>query len=186
MGTDQNSSRLVQVLANNSRGGLEGKGIFAEQRILTSQLVERYLDFGFSGEPTQCNGEDGSCEALARAVAFKEVLGWNQGNEFKYLLDIDGNAWSGRFHRLLSSNSAVLKSTIFPEWCVKLGGFDDLLRLELTTVSDLGILVGYNPGFSELSRPLRSLSEGTLSSCSQSYDAVTSPSKSTTPIFSIS
>jgi hypothetical protein len=32
------------------------------------------------------------------------------------MIDLDGNAWSGRFHRLLQSNSAVLKSTIFPEW----------------------------------------------------------------------
>ena len=31
-------------------------------------------------------------------------------------LIISTDAWSGRFHRLMSSNSAVLKSTIFPEW----------------------------------------------------------------------
>ena len=56
-------------------------------------------------------------------------------NEFKYILDVDGNAWSGRFHRLvlldlynrivelipiinrlMNSNSVVFKSTIFPEW----------------------------------------------------------------------
>ena len=36
---------------------------------------------------------------------------------YKYVLDIDGNGWSARFKRLMSTNSAVLKSTIFPEWC---------------------------------------------------------------------
>lgn len=35
---------------------------------------------------------------------------------YKYLLDIDGNGWSARFKRLMTTNSAVLKSTIFPEW----------------------------------------------------------------------
>lgn len=35
---------------------------------------------------------------------------------YKYLLDVDGNGWSARFKRLLSTNSVVLKSTIFPEW----------------------------------------------------------------------
>lgn len=35
---------------------------------------------------------------------------------YKYLLDVDGNGWSARFKRLMSTNSVVLKSTIFPEW----------------------------------------------------------------------
>lgn len=34
----------------------------------------------------------------------------------KYVLDLDGNAFSGRFYRLLLSNSAVLKQTVFREW----------------------------------------------------------------------
>ena len=29
---------------------------------------------------------------------------------------VDGNGWSARFKRLMSTNSVVLKSTIFPEW----------------------------------------------------------------------
>jgi hypothetical protein len=37
-------------------------------------------------------------------------------HSYKYLLDIDGNGWSARFKRLMSTNSAVLKSTMFPEW----------------------------------------------------------------------
>ncbi|KLJ08183.1 hypothetical protein EMPG_09951 [Blastomyces silverae] len=34
----------------------------------------------------------------------------------RYNLDLDGNGLSGRFYRLLRSNSAVLKQTIFQEW----------------------------------------------------------------------
>ncbi|KAJ9614656.1 hypothetical protein H2200_002793 [Cladophialophora chaetospira] len=34
----------------------------------------------------------------------------------KYVLDLDGNAFSGRFYRLLTSQSAVLKQSIFKEW----------------------------------------------------------------------
>ena len=33
-------------------------------------------------------------------------------------MDVDGNGWSGRFHRLMSMKACVLKSTLFPEWCV--------------------------------------------------------------------
>lgn len=43
-------------------------------------------------------------------------MAWPEANEYKYLLDLDGNGWSARFKRLLSTNSVVLKSTIFPEW----------------------------------------------------------------------
>lgn len=35
---------------------------------------------------------------------------------YKYVFDIDGNTLSGRFYRLLSSTSCVLKTTIFREW----------------------------------------------------------------------
>jgi hypothetical protein len=31
-------------------------------------------------------------------------------------MDVDGNGWSGRFHRLMSMKACVLKSTLFPEW----------------------------------------------------------------------
>jgi len=34
----------------------------------------------------------------------------------KYVLDLDGNAFSGRFYRLLWSRSAVVKQTVLREW----------------------------------------------------------------------
>lgn len=33
-----------------------------------------------------------------------------------YLIQVDGNGWSGRFRRLMSMNSLIFKSTIYPEW----------------------------------------------------------------------
>lgn len=29
--------------------------------------------------------------------------------KYKYYMDVDGNGWSGRFHRLMSTRSVVLK-----------------------------------------------------------------------------
>jgi beta-1,2-xylosyltransferase len=37
-------------------------------------------------------------------------------DRFKYALDVDGNAWSARFPRLMASKSLVIKSTAFTEW----------------------------------------------------------------------
>ncbi|KAK7018924.1 CAP10 domain-containing protein [Favolaschia claudopus] len=42
--------------------------------------------------------------------------------KFKYLLDVDGNAFSGRFHGLLRSGSLVFKATLFEEY------FNDWVR----------------------------------------------------------
>lgn len=53
---------------------------------------------------------------MRRLFDFQTKMTFEDGNEYKYIMDVDGNGWSGRFHRLLSSNSAVLKSTIMPEW----------------------------------------------------------------------
>ena len=34
----------------------------------------------------------------------------------KFVLDLDGNSFSGRYYRLLQSKSLVLKQTLFEEW----------------------------------------------------------------------
>ena len=47
---------------------------------------------------------------------FDTHLSFNVQNQYKYLLDIDGNSWSGRFRRLMLSNGAVMKATIFQEF----------------------------------------------------------------------
>lgn len=112
---DKLGSRLVRFDGVGKESGMGVESI-VERRVATKDLVERYLNFGFSGKESQCTEKDGSCEAVKALVPFMKSLGWNEANEFKYFLDLDGNAWSGRFHRLLSSNSVVLKSTIFPEW----------------------------------------------------------------------
>ena len=34
---------------------------------------------------------------------------------YRYILDVDGNAWSARFKRLLTTGSLIFKSTIMRE-----------------------------------------------------------------------
>lgn len=115
MGKDKTGQRSTRFdgVGVESPVGVES---IVERVVPTSTLVDRYLDFAFSGQPEQCTEKDGSCDAVKKIIDFTPTVGWNVANEYKYMLDIDGNAWSGRFHRLLSTNSVVLKSTIFPEW----------------------------------------------------------------------
>ena len=61
----------------------------------------------------QC--EEDACEKMKE----KFIVGDEPSNAAlgsKYALDIDGNAYSGRYYKLLKSNSAVMKHTSFKEW----------------------------------------------------------------------
>ncbi|GAA5912419.1 uncharacterized protein JCM6883_005663 [Sporobolomyces salmoneus] len=78
-------------------------------------FAKSYLDIKFQGRAQQC-GDKESCEEFEKDFEWDGYMSEEEQNQYKYVIDVDGNGWSGRFHRLMSSNSLVLKSTIFPEW----------------------------------------------------------------------
>ncbi|KAM0752099.1 hypothetical protein T439DRAFT_200763 [Meredithblackwellia eburnea MCA 4105] len=78
-------------------------------------LADDWFDFKFMGRAQQC-GDENSCKNFEAEFEWDEFMSNADQNQYKFVLDVDGNGWSGRFHRLMSSNSLVLKSTIFPEW----------------------------------------------------------------------
>ncbi|WVQ96174.1 hypothetical protein IAU59_003277 [Kwoniella sp. CBS 9459] len=79
-------------------------------------LNARFMDISFTGAPIQCDIADGTCGELAQEYTWGTRVNPEQALEYKYVMDVDGNAWSARFERLLASGSLVFKSTIFPEW----------------------------------------------------------------------
>nr|XP_019013499.1 uncharacterized protein I206_01567 [Kwoniella pini CBS 10737]OCF52280.1 hypothetical protein I206_01567 [Kwoniella pini CBS 10737] len=82
----------------------------------TRNQLNKWLDAGLSGAPSQCDQADGSCDDMAREINFMGRVRKEDSLKYKYVIDVDGNGWSSRFRRLLSSNNVVLKSTLFPEW----------------------------------------------------------------------
>jgi len=62
----------------------------------------------------QCDPED--CKAQTEIVDIVEPAGLQDAWSYKYLVDIDGNAFSGRYYAFLQSNSLVFKLAIFREW----------------------------------------------------------------------
>ncbi|GAA5914455.1 hypothetical protein JCM6882_003023 [Rhodosporidiobolus microsporus] len=78
-------------------------------------FASKYLDIRFFGYAIQC-GSLQDCLKFEKEFEWVDYTEAAEQNEFKYVLDVDGNGWSGRFHRIMSSNALVLKSTIFPEW----------------------------------------------------------------------
>ncbi|KPV74610.1 glycosyltransferase family 90 protein, partial [Rhodotorula graminis WP1] len=60
-----------------------------------------------------------TCKLVQHEYRFDKWLSADEENKYKYVLDVDANYASGKFKRLMSSRSIVLKSTIFPEWWSK-------------------------------------------------------------------
>jgi hypothetical protein len=61
----------------------------------------------------QC--EEPACQAMSATFLPTSLDSVSTTFDHKFVLDIDGNTWSGRYHRLLQSRSCVFKMTIFHE-----------------------------------------------------------------------
>lgn len=110
----ETGSRFVRFIDSikGGKGGGNNNEVIREEEVPLEVLNERYLDAGYVGELHQCTEDDGGCEAIPEQIETVKGMDWESQNEYKYIVDTDGNAWSGRFHRLMASNSLVLKSTV--------------------------------------------------------------------------
>lgn len=75
-----------------------------------------HFDMAFVDAPIQCDDEDGTCAEIAAEYPYRGRVSREDADAHRYVVDVDGNAWSARFQRLLMSGSLVFKSTIMPEW----------------------------------------------------------------------
>lgn len=103
-------SRYVRFLDPASKKNAQET--IREEEVDLPTLNERYLDAGYVGDLHQCTEDDGGCDAIPKQIETVKGMDWESQNDYKYIVDTDGNAWSGRFHRLMASNSLVLKSTV--------------------------------------------------------------------------
>ena len=62
----------------------------------------------------QC--DPGDCDAQKEFFELKDAEDQQAAWKYKYLLDMDGNAFSGRFYAFLKSKSLVYKMAVFREW----------------------------------------------------------------------
>ena len=115
----QHRQRLVQkinaldntkILQNRST---DGGSMGWELKEVPRQNYKSLFDVHFS-HVGQC--DPGDCDA--QKEFFEIVKGREQQYAwgFKYLLDMDGNAFSGRFYAFLKSRSLVYKMAVFREW----------------------------------------------------------------------
>ncbi|KJZ72167.1 hypothetical protein HIM_08432 [Hirsutella minnesotensis 3608] len=73
----------------------------------------KLIDVSFS-HVGQC--DPGDCEAQLQFFDVKDRVEQQDAWAYKYLLDVDGNAFSGRFYAFLQSRSLTFKLAVFREW----------------------------------------------------------------------
>ncbi|KAA8573054.1 hypothetical protein EYC84_003591 [Monilinia fructicola] len=104
-----NAGDQAKVLVNR---GEETKEDWQVKTVPRSDFKEIF-DIFFS-HVGQC--DPGDCDAQKQFFDVKEAAKQQDAWKYKYLLDMDGNAFSGRFYAFLKSKSLVYKMAIFREW----------------------------------------------------------------------
>ncbi|EGN94295.1 glycosyltransferase family 90 protein [Serpula lacrymans var. lacrymans S7.3] len=106
------SASLLLLTSRSAEKEKVGRG----QEISKSHINPALLDIEFAGKRVGCAPE--FCSVLDGEFEWRKRQTIKDSGKYKYVLDVDGNGWSGRFKRLLTSNSLVFKSTIYPEWFI--------------------------------------------------------------------
>ena len=78
---------------------------------LDSSADTAFIDL-FCEEPET----DGTCWYTSDEFAVAEQMGLSEHFNYKYLPDIDGNSFSGRYRAFLQSTSLPIKATLYREW----------------------------------------------------------------------
>lgn len=121
MASDKSETNRTLVFADPP-----GSTHYVYAEVPTRQLNADMMDVAFVKVVDWYNFP-GGLEALIAAHRFDDG-GVNLGDHWrhKYLVDVDGQGYSGRFFAFLESDSAVIKSTVYREffsdwiqpWCV--------------------------------------------------------------------
>jgi hypothetical protein len=105
-----NGAEKAKILVNRAEG--DQKEDWQVKEVPRSDYKEIF-DIFFS-HVGQCDDTD--CAAQREFFDIKETAKQQDAWKYKYLLDIDGNAFSGRFYAFLKSKSLVYKMAVFREW----------------------------------------------------------------------
>ena len=113
------SKAMVTLLKEPTPGASESWDSYeAPLSTMASQF-----DIHIAGELVLCSfpisknhPESSGCYVEKHGLEIAELGPVEEAWAHKYVLDIDGNGYSGRFLRLLMSNSVPVKMTVFKEW----------------------------------------------------------------------
>jgi Glycosyl transferase family 90 len=108
----QKVNALDKALRLEHNGKPDSEGAWVQKEISRQDMKDKF-DVHFTGIG-QC--DPGDCDAQKEHFELAPPVNMNDAYKYKYLLDIDGNAFSGRYYAFLLSKSLVYKLAIFREW----------------------------------------------------------------------
>lgn len=112
------SDSMVKLLREPTAGVSEGWDAYDAP---LSDIASKF-DIHIAGKLVLCSlpqrghPTTGGCQREKHGLQIAELAAAEEAWAHKYVLDIDGNGYSGRFLRLLMSNSVPVKMTVFREW----------------------------------------------------------------------
>ena len=105
-----NDLNAAKILQNHSSSPTAAD--WREKEVPRPQYADLFdVKFSHIG---QC--DPGDCDAQKEYFEVVKPAKQHDAWQYKYLLDIDGNAFSGRFYAFLKSKSLVYKMALFREW----------------------------------------------------------------------
>lgn len=150
--------RLVSMLNASDASSMQEKdltswsnstGIKGTDRIALSDWLQDTADVAFTDTMCSPTATTNACHEMSHQFRTSAPLSMKAQYRWKYLPDIDGNSLSGRFRAFLTSNSCVMKATIFKEWHDhRLMPWVHFIPLDIT-LRDLWSTMAYFLGFAE-------------------------------------
>ncbi|RFU30082.1 hypothetical protein B7463_g6267, partial [Scytalidium lignicola] len=108
-----NSTVLSDKEARIMRENSEEPGTYENfEHFHPAGFASKYTDIGFT-EAFACHP---NCDFLSDIFKWKNQVSLGQQFENKFLVDVDGHSFSGRWRAFLQSKSLGIKATIFREW----------------------------------------------------------------------
>lgn len=107
-----NAADQAKILVNAAEGAEGGAQQWGVKEVPRSDFKDLFNVF-FS-HVGQC--DDGDCEAQKQFFTIQDHADQQGAWKYKHLVDMDGNAFSGRFYAFLQSRSLVYKMAVFREW----------------------------------------------------------------------
>ncbi|KIL62815.1 glycosyltransferase family 90 protein [Amanita muscaria Koide BX008] len=119
----QPSHRIFLVQHTNELNGTlpilfpthnESERVGAPKHYRKARVNPAMMDTAFVDTPISCT--PAVCEKLPKMYNWRGRQTHAEAGRYKYVIDVDGNGWSGRFKRLMTSHALIFKSTVYPEW----------------------------------------------------------------------
>ncbi|KAL8291565.1 hypothetical protein RQP46_002543 [Phenoliferia psychrophenolica] len=111
--TNSNETKQTRKIRLTSTD-MNGREYQFDSHATLAQLNERYTNVRATGIAVQC--EEEICKHVESVFDFQPKATLEEMSEHRYVLDVDGNAYSARFRTHLLSNQVPLKATRYPEF----------------------------------------------------------------------